>query len=163
MSQPYDVELMPHWSTQALIWTSCLFQRLMQWGFLEVDYWTIDRIIRFFRKPALHSWLHRSRFNYRTYAAATRFHVIDACTSYQLLLGSPWIHKHNYIPPMYRHYLKAIWKKKKVHVNTFKCLFQSDEAHFSKVTFLEKLVEDGEFFPARSQGVPLLAWEDLEE
>lgn len=37
-----------------------------------------------------------------------------------------------------------------------------DEAHLSKASYFDELVEDGEVTLARSQGLPLLAWKDLE-
>lgn len=42
-----------------------------------------------------------------------RLHLIDAWTSYHLLLRRPWIHKHKVVPFTYHQCLKAIWKDKK--------------------------------------------------
>lgn len=56
--------------------------------------------------------------------AATRFHIIDARTSYHLMLGRPLIHKHQIVTSTYHQCLKDSWRDKKMHVNTFESPFQ---------------------------------------
>lgn len=94
---------------------------------------------------------------------AHRFHVIDTQTSYQLLLGRPWIQKYKAVPSTYHQCLKAIWKGKKVHINATGIPFQRDEAHFSEARYFDELAEDGEVIIAQPRGVQLPAWEDLED
>lgn len=44
----------------------------------------------------------------RPIQVATRFHIIDAHTSYHLLFKRPWIHKHSLVSSTYHQCLKAI-------------------------------------------------------
>lgn len=69
--------------------------------------------------------------DYLAHTGSLSFHVINARTSYNLLLKRPWIQKYKVVHSMYHQCLKAIWRSKKVHMNTSECLFQQDEAHFS--------------------------------
>lgn len=92
-----------------------------------------------------------------------RFHVIDSQTSYHLLLGRPWIHRYKAIPSTYHQCLKAIWKRKKVHINATGVPFQRDEAHFSEAHYFDELAEEGEVTITHPRGVQLLAWEDLKD
>lgn len=34
--------------------------------------------------------------------ATILFHIVDARTSYNLLLGIPWVHKQNFVPSTYQ-------------------------------------------------------------
>lgn len=62
-------------------------------------------------------------------ATASPFHVIDARTSYQLLLGRSWIHKHGVMPSTYHQCLKERLERQKLHVNAFETPFQKHEAY----------------------------------
>lgn len=72
---------------------------------------------------------------------SSRYHVITARTSYHLLLGRLWIHKHHVVPSTHYKCLKVIWRGKKVHVNASEASFKKYETHILEAAFFDELVE----------------------
>lgn len=54
-------------------------------------------------------------------------------------------------------------KGKKVHINASECPFSNMKLTSQRRLSFAELAEDGGIILARSQGVPLPTWEDLEE
>lgn len=50
-----------------------------------------------------------------------------------------------------------------MYIDESKSPFHKDEAYFSEAAFFNELAKDGDNTPARVRGVPLPAWEALEE
>ncbi len=91
----------------------------------------------------------------------TRFHVIDAETSYHILLGRPWLHTHSCVPSTLHLCLKSRWKNKDIEIPASRTPGDPNEAHIAEAVFFDELSEEGESALARPIGVPLPKWEDI--
>lgn len=74
---------------------------------------------------------------------STLFHIIDARTSYQLLFGRLWIHKHCIVPSTYHQRLKERLKRKKSTCECVWDVFPETWSLFLETAFIE-LLEDGQ-------------------
>jgi gag-polyprotein putative aspartyl protease len=61
--------------------------------------------------------------------APTRFHIIEANTSYHMILGRPWIHWHKAVPSSYFHCVKLIHRGKPYTIKGTEHPFEAHEAH----------------------------------
>jgi hypothetical protein len=92
---------------------------------------------------------------------ATKFHIIDAQTNYQIILGRSWMHRFAVIPSSYHQCLKAIWAGKKVTVAASDRPFEVCEAHLSDSVYFTEMEETPTAVVARPVGVKLPKWEDI--
>ncbi|XP_070039298.1 uncharacterized protein [Nicotiana tomentosiformis] len=65
-------------------------------------------------------------------------HVIDAKTSYNVLIGRPWIHKNKVVPSTYHEYLKYYKGEVEKKIVTDDELFTEAESHFADIKFYLK-------------------------
>ena len=90
-----------------------------------------------------------------------KFHVIDAPTTYHLLLGKIWMHRYDVIPSTFYQYLKGIWKEKVMEVLASTNPFFAEEAHFTEAVFFNEFA-DGEVTPKPLNAIRLPDWTTTE-
>uniref|UniRef100_A0A2N9GS47 RNA-directed DNA polymerase n=1 Tax=Fagus sylvatica TaxID=28930 RepID=A0A2N9GS47_FAGSY len=62
--------------------------------------------------------------------AFTRFHVVDSVVPYHILLGRPWLHKHQLIPSTYHQCVKGRLNGKPIRIAANSAPFDQSESHF---------------------------------
>mgnify|MGYP000911897260 CR=1 FL=1 len=104
------------------------------------------------------------------FSALAKFHVINADTSYHLLIGRAWMHKFGIVPSTYHqcmkgHIKKHDGKKKVITIHGTKRPFSNHEAYMADAEFFDELVEEeiGLSPPNHPHGVPIPKWEDAKE
>ena len=95
--------------------------------------------------------------------ALTCFHVIDAATSYHILLGRPWLHKHQVVPSTYHQYVKGRLNGKVFKVSANHMPFDETEAHFVEATFYDELAPAMGSQVMKPVGNPLPRWETIKD
>ncbi|XP_028090500.1 uncharacterized protein LOC114290737 [Camellia sinensis] len=93
--------------------------------------------------------------------STTKFHVIEAETTYQALLGRTWLYRYTAIPSTYHQCVKAIYNNEVVAITGSQKPFQVDEAHMANEAFYNHVDEDEPPLPL--QGTPIPNWDDLSE
>ncbi|GMQ03611.1 hypothetical protein CsSME_00049357 [Camellia sinensis var. sinensis] len=93
--------------------------------------------------------------------STTKFHVIEAETTYQALLGRTWLHRYAAIPSTYHQCVKVIYNNEVVAVAGSQKPFRVDEAHMANVVFYNHVDEDEPPLPLR--GTPVPDWDDFSE
>ena len=93
--------------------------------------------------------------------STTKFHVIEAETPYQALLGRTWLHRYAAIPSTYHQCVKAIYNNEVVAIAGSQKPFRVDEAHMADAVFYNHVDEDEPPLPLR--GTPIPNWDDLSE
>ena len=86
--------------------------------------------------------------------SSIKFHVIDADTSYQLLVGRIWMHTDRMMPSTYYQGANAIVKGKEVKIPETSRPFSINEVHFADAIFFEKFDKE-RLKSSTAQGVPL--------
>ncbi|OVA02093.1 hypothetical protein BVC80_1261g7 [Macleaya cordata] len=95
--------------------------------------------------------------------ASTTFHIIDADTSYHVLLGRPWLHKHKVIPSTYHQCVKVIVKGKEYRITALESPFSPEEAHLADATFYHSIDTEPQEMMSKITSTPLPAWEEFEK
>ena len=90
--------------------------------------------------------------------ALTCFHVINALTSYHILLGRPWLHKHHVVPSTYHQCIKGRLNGKVFKVPASSMPFDETKAHFVEAAFYDELAPAMGAQVSSLVGVPLLEW-----
>ncbi|KAM1084838.1 hypothetical protein TB2_022687 [Malus domestica] len=84
--------------------------------------------------------------------SSTIFHVIDARTSYDLLLGRPWIHANGVVPSTFHQCLKFYRKRVKVIYGDTKP-FTEAESHFTDAKFyMDEDMQEWQTMPKKQEG-----------
>ena len=92
----------------------------------------------------------------------TRFHVIDADTSYHLLLGRPWIHEHKCVPSSLHQCLKISYMGKEITIRGVKSLFFKNKTHYTEVVLFDELGEGVGIKNSRVKALRLPQWREYE-
>ncbi|OVA03740.1 hypothetical protein BVC80_1199g22 [Macleaya cordata] len=95
--------------------------------------------------------------------ASTTFHIIDADTSYHVLLGRPWLHKHKVIPSTYHQCAKVIVKGKEYRITASESPFSPEEAHLADATFYHSTDTEPQEMMSKITSTPLPAWEEFKK
>ena len=86
--------------------------------------------------------------------------MIEADTSYHLLLGRQWIHTHHCVPSTLHQCVKAHIRGKDVHITATKAPFAREEAHMAEAMFFDELSENNMEMVTRPRAVRLPKWEE---
>uniref|UniRef100_A0A2N9EG78 RNA-directed DNA polymerase n=1 Tax=Fagus sylvatica TaxID=28930 RepID=A0A2N9EG78_FAGSY len=95
--------------------------------------------------------------------ALTRFHVVNTETTYHVLLGRPWLHKHKPVSSTYHQCVKGRLNGKPIRIAANSYPFDQTEAHFVEVALYDDLASTEEPSIVRPCGTPLPAWEDIKD
>jgi hypothetical protein len=90
--------------------------------------------------------------------ALTRFHVVDSVVPYHILLGRPWLHKHQLIPSTYHQCVKGRLNGKPIRIAANSTPFDQSESHFVEAALYDEVAPAGEASLAKPFGIPLPKW-----
>uniref|UniRef100_A0A2N9G4R5 RNA-directed DNA polymerase n=1 Tax=Fagus sylvatica TaxID=28930 RepID=A0A2N9G4R5_FAGSY len=95
--------------------------------------------------------------------AFTRFHVVDSVVPYHILLGRPWLHKHQLIPSTYHQCVKGRLNGKPIRIAANSAPFDQSESHFVEAALYDEITPAGEASLAKPIGIPLPKWEEIRD
>ena len=95
--------------------------------------------------------------------ALTRFHVVDSVVPYHILLGRPWLHKHQLIPSTYHQCVKGRLNGKPIRIAANSTPFDQFESHFVEAALYDEITSAGEASLAKPIGIPLPKWEEIKD
>jgi hypothetical protein len=95
--------------------------------------------------------------------ALTRFHVVDSVVPYHILLGRPWLHKHQLIPSTYHQCVKGRLNGKPIRIAANSMPFDQSESHFVEAALYDEITPTGEASLAKLIGIPLPKWEEIKD
>jgi hypothetical protein len=95
--------------------------------------------------------------------ALTRFHVVDSVVPYHILLGRPWLHKHQLIPSTYHQCVKGRLNGKPIRIAANSTSFDQSESHFVEAALYDEITPVGEASLAKPIGIPLPKWEEIKD
>uniref|UniRef100_A0A2N9G1I9 RNA-directed DNA polymerase n=1 Tax=Fagus sylvatica TaxID=28930 RepID=A0A2N9G1I9_FAGSY len=95
--------------------------------------------------------------------AFTRFHVVDSVVPYHILLGRPWLHKHQLIPSTYHQCVKGRLNGKPIRIAANSAPFDQSESHFVEAALYDEITLAGEASLAKPIGIPLPKWEEIRD
>ena len=95
--------------------------------------------------------------------ALTRFHVIDSVVPYHVLLGKPWLHKHQLISSTYHQCVKGRLNGKPIRIAANPTPFDQSESHFVEASLYDEITLAGEASLSKLVGTPLPRWEDIRD
>jgi hypothetical protein len=93
----------------------------------------------------------------------TRFHVVDSVVPYHILLGRPWLHKHQLIPSTYHQCVKGRLNGKPIRIAANSTPFDQSESHFVEAALYDEITPAGEASLAKPIGIPLPKWEEIRD
>uniref|UniRef100_A0A2N9FG65 Integrase catalytic domain-containing protein n=1 Tax=Fagus sylvatica TaxID=28930 RepID=A0A2N9FG65_FAGSY len=95
--------------------------------------------------------------------ALTRFHVVDSVVPYHILLGRPWLHKHQLVPSTYHQCVKGRLNGKPIRIAANSTPFDQSESHFVEAALYDEITPAGEASLAKPIGIPLPKWEEIKD
>jgi hypothetical protein len=95
--------------------------------------------------------------------ALTRFHVVDFVVPYHILLGRPWLHKHQLVSSTYHQCVKGMLNGKPIRIVANPTPFDHSESHFVEVALYDEVAPAGQASLAKLVGIPLSKWEEIKD
>ena len=95
--------------------------------------------------------------------ALTRFHVIDSIVPYHVLLGRPWLHKHQLISLTYHQCVKGRLNGKPIQIAANPTPFDQSKSHFVEASLYDEITPAGVVSLSKPVGTPLPRWEDIRD
>jgi hypothetical protein len=95
--------------------------------------------------------------------ALTRFHVVDSVVPYHILLGRPWLHKHQLVSSTYHQCVKRRLNGKPIRIAANPTLFDQSESHFVEAALNDEVAPVGEASHAKPVEIPLPKWEEIKD
>ena len=96
-------------------------------------------------------------------ASLTRFHVEKTEVSYHVLLGKPWLHKHQLVPSIYHQCVKGRLNGRMIRIAANPSPFEQAEAHLVEIMFYDQWAPSGESSVLKPRGTFVLKWEDIQD
>uniref|UniRef100_A0A2N9HKG4 Reverse transcriptase/retrotransposon-derived protein RNase H-like domain-containing protein n=1 Tax=Fagus sylvatica TaxID=28930 RepID=A0A2N9HKG4_FAGSY len=95
--------------------------------------------------------------------ALTRFHVVDSVVPYHILLGKPWLHKHQLVSSTYHQCVKGRLNRKPIRIAANPTPFDQSESHFVEAALYDEVAPVGEASLAKPVEIPLPKWEEIKD
>uniref|UniRef100_A0A2N9GKK5 Integrase catalytic domain-containing protein n=1 Tax=Fagus sylvatica TaxID=28930 RepID=A0A2N9GKK5_FAGSY len=95
--------------------------------------------------------------------ALTRFHVIDSVAPYHVLLGRPWLHKHQLVSSTYHQCVKGRLNGKPIRIAANPTPFDQSESHLVEASLYDEITPAEEASLSKPVGTPLPRWEDIRD
>ena len=93
--------------------------------------------------------------------ALTRFHVVDFVVPYHILLGRPWLHKHQLVSSTYHQCVKGRLNGKPIRIDPTP--FDQSESYFVEAVLYDEVAPVGEASLAKPVEIPLPKWEEIKD
>ena len=75
--------------------------------------------------------------------ALTQFHVVDSVVLFHILLGRPWLHKHQLVSSRYHQCVKGRLNGKPIRIAANPTPFNQSKTHFIRKPSMMKLPQQG--------------------
>ena len=95
--------------------------------------------------------------------ALTWFHVVDSVVPYHILLGRPWLYKHQFIPSTYHQCVKGRLNGKLIRIAANPTPFDQSKSHFVETALYDEVALVGEASLTKPIGIPLPKWEEIKD
>ena len=96
-------------------------------------------------------------------ASLTRFHMVKTEVLYHVLLGRPWLHKHQLVPSTYHQCVKGRLNGRMIRIVANLSPFKQAEAHLVEIMFYDKQAPSRESLVSKPQGTSVPRWEDVQD
>ena len=96
-------------------------------------------------------------------ASLARFHVVKIEVSYHVLLGRPWLHKHQLVPSTYHQCVKGRLNGRMIRIAVNPSPFEQAEAHLVETMFYDLWAPSGESSVSKPRGTFVPKWEDIQD
>ena len=96
-------------------------------------------------------------------ASLACFHVVRTEVSYHVLLGRPWLHKHQLVPSTYHQCVKGRLNGRMIRIAANPSPFEQAEAHLVETMFYDQWAPFGENVVAKPRGTFVPRWEDVQD
>jgi hypothetical protein len=93
----------------------------------------------------------------------TQFHVVDFVVPYHILLGRPWLHKHQLVSSTYDQCVKGRLNRKSIRIAANPTPFDQSESHFVEAALYDEVAPIGEASLAKPVGILLPKWEEIKD
>ena len=91
-----------------------------------------------------------------------RFHVVKTKVSYHVLLGRPWLHKHQLVPSTYHQCVKGRLNGRMIRIVANPTPFELAEAHLVETMFYDQWAPFGESSVSKPRGTFVPKQEDIQ-
>ena len=88
---------------------------------------------------------------------------MDSVVPYHILLGRPWLHKHQLVSSTYHQCVKGRLNGKPIRIVANPTPFNQSESHFVKEALYDEVAPAGEASLAKLVGIPLPKWEEIKD
>ena len=95
--------------------------------------------------------------------ALTWFHVVESVVPYHILLGRPWLHKHQLVSSTYHQCVKGRLNGKPIRIAANPMPFDQSESHFLEAALYDEVAPVGEASIVKPVGIPLPKWEEIKD
>ena len=95
-------------------------------------------------------------------ASLARFRVVKTKVSYHVLLGRPWLHKHQLVPSTYHQCVKGRLNGKMRRIVANPSPFKQVEAHLVETMFYEQWAPSRENSVSKPRGTFIPKWKDIQ-
>uniref|UniRef100_A0A2N9HMC5 RNase H type-1 domain-containing protein n=1 Tax=Fagus sylvatica TaxID=28930 RepID=A0A2N9HMC5_FAGSY len=82
---------------------------------------------------------------------------------YHILLGRPWLHKHQLVSSTYHQCVKGRLNEKPIQIVANPTPFNQSESHFVEAALYDEVAPAGEASLAKPVGIPLPKWEEIKD
>ncbi|KAK9991381.1 hypothetical protein SO802_026366 [Lithocarpus litseifolius] len=96
-------------------------------------------------------------------AFLARFHVVKIEVSYHILLGRPWLHKHQLVPSTYHQCMKGSLNGRIIRIAANLPPFEPAKAHLVETMFYDEWAPSSESLVSKPQGTFVPRWEDIQD
>ena len=95
-------------------------------------------------------------------ASLARFHMVKTEVSYHVLLGRPWLHKHQLVPSTYHQCIKGRLNCRMICIAVNPLPFEQAVAHLVETMFYEQWAPSRESSVLKPRGTFVPKWEDIQ-
>ena len=95
-------------------------------------------------------------------ASLARFHVVKIMVSYHVLLGRPWLHKHQLVSSTYHQCVKRRLNGRIICIAANPSPFEQAEAHLVETMFYDQWALSGKSSVSKPRGTFVPKWEDVQ-
>ena len=92
-----------------------------------------------------------------------QFHVVKMEVSYHVLLGRPWLHKHQLVSSTYHHCVKGRLNGRMICIVANPLPFEQAEAHLVETMFYDQWAPSGESSVSKPRGTFVPKWQDIQD
>ena len=89
--------------------------------------------------------------------------MVKTEVSYDVLLGRPWLHKHQLVSSTYHHCVKGRLNGRMIRTVANPLPFEQAEAHLVETMFYDQWAPSGESSVSKPRGTFVPKWQDIQD